>query len=95
MSFLSPERFASKARRRRDAYVNVFTSKDGEYVLHDLMEHCGWSKDLFHENPVTMANLVGRRHMILHIKAILGQDDAHLDALVERYKEQERKFPNA
>jgi hypothetical protein len=94
MAFLSPERFGAKARRRRDAFVNVFTTPDGEYVLNELLDYCGWGKDLFNENPIVMANLVGRRNPVLHIKAILNQSDQQIDALIERFKEQERRFPD-
>jgi len=88
MAFLSPKKFKWWTWRRRDAYVNVFESEDGQFVLNDLINHCGWSKDLFNENPYVTANLTGRRHAILHIKAVLRMTDEQIEKIIDKFKDQ-------
>jgi hypothetical protein len=92
MAFLSPEKLNFIWRKRRDAYLTVFGNAKGEIVLKDLMDECGWGKDLFNENPYVTANLVGQRHAILHIKAILGSTDRDLDRLVSNQKKIEEDY---
>jgi hypothetical protein len=84
MKRLSPKGFSFALHRRRDAYLKFFESDHGRLVLVDLMEHCGWSKDQFNENELVMANLMGRRNVILHIKAIMGASDEQLDRVTKQ-----------
>jgi len=74
--------------RRRDAYRRVFTTPEGEAVLADLMDQCGWNKDLFHEDPLTTANLCGRRWVVLHIHQILKITNQDLDRVMDQHRRQ-------
>jgi len=73
--------------RRRSVYQTVFGTPEGQEVLVDLMEHCGWTKDLYTENSHQTANFLGRRNVILHIKSILRATDEQLDSYVQQHQE--------
>jgi hypothetical protein len=75
------------AYRRRQVYRKVFETEEGQEVLVDLMEHCGWGKDLFNENTHQMSALVGRRQVLLHIKAVLKATDEQLEGYVQQHQE--------
>jgi hypothetical protein len=91
--FLSRTRLRFAARRRRDAYSRFFETDAGRTVLADLMDTAGWSKDLFHEDPLITANLLGRRFMILHIKAVLRATDTELDSIATQHDELLEDYP--
>lgn len=93
MARFSPVRLAFARRRRRDAYLKVFDSIEGQIVLDDLMKECGWDKDLFNPDPGIMANLTGRRFPILHIKAICKYTNEQLDELSKNHRDEEERFP--
>jgi hypothetical protein len=93
MKRLSPKGLRFALHRRRDAYLKFFESDHGRLILVDLMEHCGWSKDQFNENELVMANLMGRRNVILHIKAIMGASDEQLDRVMKQEDLFEEDYP--
>jgi len=95
MSFLSPVKYATLARKRRDAFRKTFESGEGETVLVDLMDYCGWNKDLFNENPITTAMLLGRRQVLLHIRAVMNATDEQLDRMIQKQQKIIEDFPNA
>ena len=85
---ISPRRIFDIGLRRRDAYRRVFESPDGEEVLADLMNQCGWDKELFNEDSHVTANLLGRRWMILHIKSVLKITNQDLDRMMDNHRKQ-------
>ena len=53
--------------RRKAAYVRVFTSDDGDYVLRDLAKFCRAGKTAFDKDERVTALLQGRQEVFLRI----------------------------
>jgi len=58
-----------------DLYRALFLSEAGKMVLKDLNIFCGGDEDSFNENPNTMAYMVGRQSIMVHIKKIMTKQN--------------------
>lgn len=54
--------------RRRQAYVSVFDTPNGEVVIADLARFCRASESTFDPDPRIAANLDGRREVFLRVQ---------------------------
>lgn len=75
-------RRAVKAANRVHAYQKVFTSPEGERVLHDMMKAHGMLQS-HPANPQEMALKEGERLVILRILALLKTDPKKLLERIE------------
>jgi hypothetical protein len=80
---LTPAKLVRRLRKRRTAFQITFDNEHGRDVLAELLDYVGWRKDLSSENAITMANLLGRRAVVLHILAILDQTDEEIDRIIQ------------
>jgi len=65
-------RLAAAARELEDAYRHIFSGKEGQLVIGDLMGKFGWGKrcveqSLFSESHAQMAFREGQRDVVRHI----------------------------
>lgn len=68
------EAMAKKTVKKLDAYARVFTGKDGEDVLWDLMSNHFIISSTFDTNPTIMAMREGERNVVLRVLKILNMD---------------------
>lgn len=76
----------TKVKERKQLYLNVFDTPDGQKVLEDLERHAFIHKTTLNTDSLRMVFNEGQRSMVLHIKNFMKID---IEKTAERIREQQ------
>ncbi len=61
--------------QKKQIYRDLFASELGKLVLEDLEKECRYEDTVFNSDPLKMAQLVGKRDVLIYIKQMIKEKE--------------------